>query len=66
MSIYKKISDFFSNWSGSDENGETLSFTASELMEISDCNVERCAFLAENKELKEKIRKIKEVIDNDK
>lgn len=44
MSIYKKISDFFLNWSGSDENGETLSFTASELREISDCHVERCAF----------------------
>lgn len=66
MIIYKKIADFFLNWSGSDENGETLSFTASELREISDCHAERCAFLAENKELKRKIRKIKEVIDNDK
>lgn len=66
MSIYKKISDFFLNWGGNDENGETLSFAASELREISNCHTERCAFLAENKELKRKIRKIKEVIDNDK
>ena len=62
--VLKRISDFWTNWSGDDSNGETLNLTPPELREICSMHVELARMKTQLRQAKTLLESSAEEIEN--